>query len=84
MLIFLDKTEMFIPLSMNLFVKLEKCCEASNVVGTSTQVCLLFKAAMKAALIATSVLPNPTSPQINLSIGISDFISVITSSIVLF
>ena len=39
--------------------------------------------ALKAALIATSVLPNPTSPQINRSIGFSDSISVFTSAVAL-
>ena len=46
-----------------------KCWKASTVVGTKTATCLLLSIALKAALIAISVLPNPTSPHINLSIG---------------
>ena len=41
------------------------------VVGTKTATCLLSATALNAARIATSVFPKPTSPQINLSIGIS-------------
>ena len=37
-------------------------CIASTVVGTSTAVCLLSAAALKAARMAISVFPNPTPP----------------------
>ncbi len=46
-----------------------KCCSASTVVGTSTATCRPASIALNAARIATSVLPYPTSPQINRSIG---------------
>jgi len=48
-------------------------------VGASNITCLPDVIALKIARTATSVLPNPTSPQTSLSIGlslsISDFIS---------
>ena len=49
--------------------KFSKCCCASSVVGTKIATCLPLLTAVKAARIATSVLPKPTSPQTNLSIG---------------
>ena len=49
-------------------------------VGTKITTCLLFIAATKVALNATSVLPKPTSPHINLSIGRMDSISFMTCS----
>ena len=42
--------------------KVSKCCWANSVVGTKMTTCLLFCAATKAARMATSVLPKPTSP----------------------
>ena len=39
------------------------------MVGTSTATCLPLDAATNAARNATSVLPKPTSPHTNLSIG---------------
>ena len=58
-----------------------KCCSASSVVGTSTATCLPSITALNAARIATSVLPNPTSPQIRRSIGLGSSMSCLTSSI---
>ncbi|OQA84529.1 MAG: hypothetical protein BWY27_01494 [Bacteroidetes bacterium ADurb.Bin234] len=49
------------------------------VVGTNTATCLLSQTALKEARMATSVLPNPTSPQISLSIGKPASISFLTS-----
>ena len=62
----------------NLSLKVSSCCRASKVVGTKTTTCLPELTAINAALIATSVLPKPTSPQINLSIGLLDDMSVMT------
>ncbi len=44
--------------------KVLKCWRANSVVGTMTATCLPLMAARKAARSATSVLPKPTSPQI--------------------
>ena len=41
----------------SLSAKVEKCCWASTVVGTSTATCLPSITALKAARIATSVFP---------------------------
>ena len=49
--------------------------------GTSTATCLPSITALNAARIATSVLPNPTSPQIRRSIGLGSSMSCLTSSI---
>ena len=49
---------------MSRSLKVLKCWRDSSVVGTTTATCLPFIAAMKAARSATSVLPKPTSPQI--------------------
>ena len=46
-----------------------RCCCARSVVGASTATCLPACTATKAARIATSVLPKPTSPQTMRSIG---------------
>jgi hypothetical protein len=62
-------------------VKLQKCCRASNVVGTTTATCEPAIAAMKAARNATSVLPKPTSPQISRSIGLPEAMSESVSAI---
>ena len=51
------------------------------VVGTSTATCLPSVAALKAARMAISVLPNPTSPQIRRSIGTSFSMSSLTASV---
>ena len=45
-------------------VKVLVCWRASSVVGTTTATCLPSSAAANAARSATSVLPKPTSPQI--------------------
>ena len=50
------------------------------MVGTKKATCFPSITALKAALMATSVLPYPTSPQSNLSIGLSDSISLFISS----
>ena len=73
----------FMFVSKNLSRNKSKCCLAKIVVGASTATCLLFLAQIKAALRAISVLPNPTSPQINLSWGFSDARSFFTSAITL-
>ena len=57
-----------------------KCCRANSVVGTTTATCNPFIAATNAARIATSVLPNPTSPQTSRSIGLPDARSPSTAS----
>ena len=49
------------------------------VVGTNTRTCLLLQTALNAARTATSVLPKPTSPQTNLSIGCSLSMSFLIS-----
>ncbi len=59
-------------------LKLPKCCSASSVVGTRIATCLPAATAMKAARIATSVLPKPTSPQTRRSIGRPSVMSTIT------
>ena len=64
--------------------KLSKCCSANKVVGTKTIACFPFRTEINAALSATSVLPKPTSPQTNLSIGLEDSISSTTRSIASF
>ncbi len=58
--------------------KVWKCCSARMVVGTNTATCLLSQTALNAALMATSVLPNPTSPHTRRSIGRSLSISSFT------
>ena len=50
-----------------------RCCSASTVVGTRTPTCRPVIATRNAARIASSVLPNPTSPQSRRSIGCSLF-----------
>ena len=45
------------------------CWAESTVVGTSTATCLLSSTASKAARMATSVFPKPTSPHTSRSIG---------------
>ena len=60
--------------------KVWKCWLASSVVGTSTAACLPSCTALKTARIATSVLPNPTSPQTSRSIGRGSSMSALTSS----
>ena len=50
-------------------LKLLWCCCASRVVGTRTATCLPACTAAKAARMATSVLPKPTSPQTMRSMG---------------
>ena len=56
--------------------KLSKCCIAKTVVGTRTATCFRpSTTALKAARIATSVLPYPTSPQIRRSITLGELMS---------
>jgi len=55
------------------------CCCASIVVGAKYTTCFWSITALKAALIATSVFPYPTSPHNNLSIGLGFSISFFTS-----
>ena len=61
--------------------KVLKCWRASSVVGTTTATCRPLMAAAKAARSATSVLPNPTSPQTSRSIGWPEARSPSTDSI---
>ena len=63
----------------NLDSKTRKCCAASTVVGARTATCLPSIAALNAALSATSVLPNPTSPASSRSIGADASMSAKTS-----
>ena len=58
-----------------------KCCCVRIVVGARIITCLLSWTALKAARSATSVLPNPTSPQIRMSIGCGDSMPSLTRSI---
>ena len=51
------------------------------VVGTKIAACLPSQQDLNAALMATSVFPNPTSPQTNRSIGASFSMSRFTSSV---
>ncbi len=66
---------------LSLSKKVVKCCCARIVVGTSTATCLLLRTALNAARTAISVLPNPTSPQINRSIGLTLSMSRFTSAV---
>ncbi len=56
-----------------------QCCSASKVVGAKNATCLPPVMATKAARKATSVLPKPTSPQTNLSIGRGETMSCMTA-----
>ena len=58
------------------------CCWTRSVVGTRTATCFPSCTALKAARIAISVFPYPTSPQIMRSIGYGRSISCFTSSMV--
>ena len=62
-------------------LKVLKCCCAKIVVGTRMATCLLSSTALKAARKATSVLPYPTSPQTNRSMGRGVSMSAFTSAI---
>ena len=64
------------------FLNVSKCCCARSVVGTSTAICFRFWTATSAARSATSVFPNPTSPQINLSVAFSELRSFSVSATV--
>ena len=66
-----DKDAIFTAKSANLALKTCVCCSTNSVVGAKTATCLPPETATNAARNATSVLPKPTSPQINLSIGLS-------------
>ena len=54
------------------------CCSAKRVVGHKIATCLPFAMAKNVARKATSVLPNPTSPQTSRSIGRPEVISAKT------
>ena len=56
---------------------------AKIVVGTNIATCLLSETALNAALIAISVFPKPTSPQIKRSIGCGDSMSFLKSMVAL-
>ena len=74
-------TSTFTPNGAKRFKKVWKCCCAKTVVGTSTATCLPLITALKIALIATSVLPNPTSPASNRSIGTGRSIDSLISAV---
>ena len=76
----LFSTSTFTPKLLILSLNSLYCCSASTVVGARYATCFPPITALKAALIATSVFPYPTSPQSNLSIGLSVSISFFTSS----
>jgi transcription-repair coupling factor (superfamily II helicase) len=61
-------------------LKFWECCWASRVVGTSTATCCPLLAATKAARMATSVLPKPTSPHTTRSMGRGEAMSSSTAS----
>jgi len=71
----------FILNLLSLSEKVSKCCCDKIVVGHSIITWYPFNTALKAALMAISVFPNPTSPHINLSIGRPLFKSLKTSFI---
>ncbi len=56
-------------------LNVRKCCSANTVVGTSTAAWRPPVTHLKAARMATSVLPKPTSPQIRRSMGRVDSMS---------
>ena len=64
----------------NRSLKVWACCSANRVVGQRIATCFPPMTAANAARRATSVLPNPTSPQTSLSIGLSAFMSSSTAS----
>ena len=66
-----DKDATFTAKSAKRSLKTCVCCSTKSVVGANTATCLPPETATNAARKATSVLPKPTSPQINLSIGLS-------------
>ena len=74
-------TSTFTPNGAKRFKKVWKCCCAKTVVGTSTATCLPLITALKIALIATSVLPKPTSPASNRSIGTGRSIDSLISAV---
>lgn len=57
-----------------------KCCLAKIIVGARTIACFPAETTQKMARSATSVLPKPTSPQINLSIGFSLSVKSLSTS----
>ena len=67
--------------ALNLSIALLKCWFDKIVVGHNNATCLPLIIALKMALNATSVLPYPTSPHNNLSIGRSFSISFLISAI---
>ena len=67
------------PNCENRYMNVLKCCSDNTVVGTSIATCFPLMTALNIARIATSVLPNPTSPHNNLSIGRGDSIDSLIS-----
>lgn len=65
----------------NLCVITSKCCLARTIVGARTIACFPAETTQKIARSATSVLPKPTSPQINLSIGVSLSVKSLSTSL---
>ena len=64
-----ETSTIFTGQSANLFFHVVACCSDNRVVGAKTATCFPPITATKLALSATSVFPNPTSPQISRSIG---------------
>ncbi len=65
--------------SANRSAKVCACCSANKVVGQRIATCCPLATAKNAARNATSVLPNPTSPQTSRSIGLAADMSSITA-----
>ena len=63
--------------------KVSRCCWARIVVGQSTITCRPSCTHLKAARSATSVFPNPTSPQRRRSIGLGSSMSALMSAMAL-
>ena len=76
----LFKSAILIGKSFILSANSSYCCWAKIVVGAKYATCFWSITALKAARIATSVLPYPTSPQRSLSIGLFFSISFLISS----
>ena len=67
--------------SANRSRKVRACWSARMVVGTNTAACAPPSTHLRAARMATSVFPKPTSPTTTRSMGCGDCMSALTSSI---
>ena len=68
------------PVAAKRSANFARCCATSSVVGTSTATWRPPEAATKAARIASSVLPKPTSPHTTRSIGVGEVRSATIAS----